>query len=287
MRSIRLIAAALFAFLVLPAVSSTAATPPASDLFVVRAAHGSLVPLGGDRFVLELRGVDTQTTWFTDRPVRAAGEHSTAGFVDAWHSLGLDTTPPNAAIALAGGSAEADTLIVELGQPRYDRRARTLRVKVRRLATSTHVESGHERRADARIPRRFGRVSLFVDPAYARSVTVQLTNASAATLVVSYATLTGGSWDNWPVPGTAVAPGESVSYTDSAENVFLSLGGTLMLTPETGGSLTVQWNWPAGSVLTSSISQQSLTGLAASSAEVGMATNQPTVQVTLRNAAAG
>lgn len=225
-------------------LAQAAVAPPPSDLFVVRAAHGSLTPLkGADRYLLELRDVDRQTTWFTDRPERAAGTHSTASFFAGWTGLGFTSDPPNAAIALTGGQKNADTLVVKFGRPRYDAKARTLRMKVRRLGTDAKVRSGHERRADRRLPRRFGAVSLFVDGAPSL-FTVRLVNTTRSLAYISEIIEPGGTsvvtYDHgWVAP---LRPGTSIDYSVPMPSSTAKLRfGSVMLLPLFGQSVTLKW----------------------------------------------
>ena len=95
-----------------PASAQVATPPPPpvepSFLYVQRALSGSLVPRGGDEFLLRLRGAET-TTYFADRPSREFGSKPTAEFVARdFPAFGSDL--PNA--------------VLELGSPRQGTRVR-------------------------------------------------------------------------------------------------------------------------------------------------------------------
>lgn len=247
--SVLLIAMSLGA--ALPAAASADTTAATSDLLVLDADRGSLVPRGSDRFDLTLRGVDRKVTWFTDRPQRAAGTTGVRTLVRDWAKLGFLRDRPNAAIELPDGATSADTLIVEIGRPRYDRAKATLRVRVRRIATTASV-GGHATGADRRLPRRFGRVSLFIDNVPGgRSAGIQVLNDSGTEIAVASASLTGGTWQSPPQPGTGTEPLGVAQWSNVPSSAFGPIGGQMILsTPATGTFYTISWNWAWGSMLT-------------------------------------
>jgi len=270
------------------AAPNALAAAPASapgDLLVLSAARGTLVPAAGSsgRFTLTLRDADRTVVWFADRPGRQAGTVSLRDLARDWARLGFVADPPNGAIEIAGGDANADTLAVELGRPRYDAATRTLRVAVRRLPT-TVTAGGHARGVDRRLPRRFGRVSLFVDNLGARDVTVRFINAATQEIALGTAQLTGGNWAQPPVPGFVLAPGRSVDYDDLVGNAFLPLGGRIQLFPASGGTIATTWSWMVGSAPTGSVSTTGLMGLTATATTIGADTPNPVVMVIVSDA---
>jgi hypothetical protein len=168
---------------VLAAACGTATTPPsgaaaqASDrpislLFTQSSTHGSLKPASchcRDLRVLTLGGAAPQTVWFEDRPERHAGQLPGREFANRWTAFGFQADPPNAALALLGGSDDADTVIVELeSRPRYDPAAHTIRYVVRLVQRASGKLADFRADQDARVPRHFGAASLFIDTAGAR-----------------------------------------------------------------------------------------------------------------------
>jgi hypothetical protein len=159
------------------------------SLFVVAGQEGSSRRVPGRRGHFELVvGRAGRVASFTDRPARHAGSFSLSGFVRAWKRLGFESDPPNAALVVADAPAKRDVVIVELRRPRLARGGG--------IAFAARVERGSRprglagfvRRADVRVPQRFGRVSLFIDPGGAPTVQVviQITGLSGGTLNIDF-----------------------------------------------------------------------------------------------------
>jgi hypothetical protein len=115
-------------------------------------------------FRLVLRRPASDVTGFTDRPARGTGQQPLARFVRSWPRLGFGEVPPNAAVVLANAPSNRDVLVVELSRPRLGAGGRTLafRAEVLRGNPRGGLRS-FARRADRRLPARFGRASLFID----------------------------------------------------------------------------------------------------------------------------
>ncbi len=122
--------------------------------------------------------------------------------------------------------------------------------------------------------------------AFARSITLAIQDASGATVNVAYSTLTGGTWDPAPVPGQPITPGgPPTNFVNGANDAFSALGGTLVLYPASGGSITVGWGWASGSGYSSSVTGTSLSGIGVASQITGTPTSFATLQVVISNAA--
>jgi hypothetical protein len=138
-------------------------------LGVVRAERGSLERRDGDRYRLVLDDVAPHAVWFSDRPARLAG---TLGIPSLTRSFfGDGASPPNAALEFEDADDDHDVLILEVSRPRYRPTDRRLVFDARIIDDLTAVEDGRlaglADRADARVPRRFGALSMFLD--YART----------------------------------------------------------------------------------------------------------------------
>jgi hypothetical protein len=121
--------------------------------------------------------------------------------------------------------------------------------------------------------------------AFARSITLAIQNASQATVNIAYSTLTGGTWDPAPIPGNSITPGgPPTNFVNGAADTFTSLGGTLVLYPASGGSITVGWGWATGAGYSSSVTSTSLNGIGVASQITGQQTNFATLQVFVTNA---
>jgi hypothetical protein len=120
-----------------------------------------------------------------------------------------------------------------------------------------------------------------------RTITISVSNASDAQVTVNFGTLTGGGWENntQPVPGSIISAGLN-QYINGGDNAFESLGGKILLTPASGGTITIEWSWPRGSGVTGSTTGNSLTGLGVSSTVINQQTNNPTMQVIIADSAA-
>ena len=274
--------------LLVAVVLAAPATASASGrLLVLEGDAGTLVPQGKDRYALEIRGVDRDVTWFADRPVRRAGSLSLREVVRDWKKFGFVADPPNAAIELDDGAPKADVMTVELGRPRLSADREVVRFGVRRIAVKQGALAGHAEGVDRSLPRRFGRVSLFVDGAawFARSVTVTVLNASGADLASNYGMLTGGAWDNPPVPGSIVSTAGQTTWVNGAANAFMSVGGTILMSPASGGAISVSWNWGPGTAVSGSVDSMATAGLAVTSQLFNAQTSSPTMQVIVTNAA--
>jgi hypothetical protein len=145
------------------AAAAARPAPPPGTLYVLEAASGSLQKAATGGWRLVLNDPNATVTTFTDRPARVGGAKALRGFVSGWRAA-FGNDPPNAALQLDGASAKQDVVLLELRRPVYDRAARTLTFRVRPLKTTRKRQlQTIARRADARIPARFTRASLFID----------------------------------------------------------------------------------------------------------------------------
>ena len=132
-----------------------------SYLFVQNAASGTFVNDGNGSYTLTLKGVSPQTIYFSDRPVRDAGQVAMQQFLDSGCFNG--DNPPNTAIDLLGADEAHDVVVVELRNPLYNAGTATLQYTARILKDANHsIESFNTRRDDS-IPESFGGVALFID----------------------------------------------------------------------------------------------------------------------------
>lgn len=159
----------LAAAVALPAAAAEEAAAAAEAerpvfLFVQSARSGTLAPVADQqgRYTLTLHGVSPKTVYFSDRPLRIAGQAEIEAFLAG---LGFDDdNPPNAALEILGAGDEGDVAVVELRDPRYDAAAGTLTYDVTLLAdAATGAPAFFAERADATPPAEFGEAALFID----------------------------------------------------------------------------------------------------------------------------
>jgi hypothetical protein len=147
-----------------PAASTTRTRKDVGLLFVQAAPHGTFVTAGGtDNFTLTLRDSAAQVIWFSDRPERHYGHLAIEKFIGAWKSFGFAKDPPNAALTLLRGDDKEDTVIVKLGQPRYDAARDTLTFPAHRLLHANGRLADFEADNDGGVPESFADASLFID----------------------------------------------------------------------------------------------------------------------------
>ncbi|MBV8751074.1 MAG: hypothetical protein JO103_15310 [Candidatus Eremiobacteraeota bacterium] len=117
-----------------------------------------------------------------------------------------------------------------------------------------------------------------------RTFSVQIANLSGTLLTINTFLLTGGSWVTPPQGGGPINPGQTQNYDNYTDQPYTGLGGTISLSPTTGGTITVTWSWPWGSLATGSTTVSNVTGISVASNVINQNTNNPILQVTITNA---
>jgi hypothetical protein len=146
-------------------IASPAADEAPSLLFVQTAASGNFEAAtdGVDRVLLTLEGVPARTTYFADRPSRAAGAIPTETFLA---EIGFGDDPPNAALVTQTGDGQV-VVLLELLSGRLEDGPGGLRLlyETRPLdgdpggALTTFAP----RQSPGTLPAEFGEASLFID----------------------------------------------------------------------------------------------------------------------------
>jgi hypothetical protein len=170
MRSVLVgVALAAAGLLVVPSVA--AADAPSSALFVQSAQGGRF-----DDGRLKLRGVSPAVVWFTEEPARDSG---TVSFATLRRGLFARGRPaPNAALAIEGGGLDG-VVALELRDPRYNARRRTVSYRVRRLRdVGGRLDRFADELSRRRLPRRFGAASLFIDNSLGKTCYTTVVNAT-------------------------------------------------------------------------------------------------------------
>ncbi len=195
------------------APAPAAAASPPSYLFALDGHAGTLVPVAGrsGTYDLTLARVHARALYFQDRPGRTVGAIGVQRLLRRLFVAGQ--APPNAAVNAQVPGRGQLLMGVRLGSPRFDARTRTLRFRVHSLVQSPRTRI--RGRTDVVLPRRFGRVALFIDNCCqdglggpASSVAVLNTSALALSVSVNNGatfTIPGtGPYLNWvpQVPAT-------------------------------------------------------------------------------------
>lgn len=171
-----LIATATISMLTLGGCSADAEKPSASAdavsssrdvayLWAVGASDASLVT-SGDTTFLELRGVESTLTRFSDRPHREASEVDLRDFLARWDGRFAEV-PPNAVLSY---ETEPDTapvqVVVEISRPRFDEATSTIVFAARRLGLTPDRLKGADHPVEEHevvVPPHTGPVSVFID----------------------------------------------------------------------------------------------------------------------------
>jgi hypothetical protein len=119
-----------------------------------------------------------------------------------------------------------------------------------------------------------------------RTLTITVNNSSDAQLLVNYGQLTSGDWedDSQPIPGSIISAGQK-TYVTGADNAFEELKGCILLSPASGGSITIEWLWPRGSGVSDKSTSTSLSGLAVTHTVIDTQTVNPKLQVLITDSA--
>jgi hypothetical protein len=110
-----LLSAAAIAVAGAAAVSLASAAAPTSILWAGQVSTATVTKSGSTTTVAVPNSASL--AWFTDRPVRRAGNTTVKGFAANWKQWGFTADPPNAAIAIGSGRSRK-TYVVTLTRPR-------------------------------------------------------------------------------------------------------------------------------------------------------------------------
>jgi hypothetical protein len=151
----------LAAFVIMVSLTTTIAvaqqnvTDPTKSEFIAiqHAESGSISEVNATNYLLELGSLSDKTILFSDRPDRIVTSISTSNFVGNW-TEGKDSFAENApnAVLVVDDSEEQDTVIIELFNPVYDAKKKTLKYDVT-PDNATSIE----------LPSEFGQSTLVID----------------------------------------------------------------------------------------------------------------------------
>jgi hypothetical protein len=246
------LAALLFTALTVCSQAFAATAPPAetrtsrpnqSVLFAHDADGGTFEAIAGRReYRLTLAGVSPRALYFENRPGVHSGEESLArvlaGFFDK-----PGAAVPNAAVNVVDLGGRQRLMAVKLLSARYDRRRATIRYRVRALSGAKN----------ARLPRRFGETSVFIDTFWNRC-TAGITNGTSENM--NYAGSTIGSHDSW---GNDYLPGVNRPTQQTLVPAQPGSGWSSDVWGDTSGfargcSIDVRYAMPSGAIVDVSVS---------------------------------
>ncbi len=139
---------------------TAAGTSSDPEFLTVMHAGGGSLSREGDGFVLTLDDLAPQVVAFTDRPERVSGAVSTSSYIEAWGKE-YKGDPPNAALVVPNGRADADTIVFTLDQPELD--GRSVRFQAEQVTAPPEPLGEFHSLADPSPSRRFDASSLFID----------------------------------------------------------------------------------------------------------------------------
>lgn len=217
-----------------PATSTTETvytTPAGGSMFEVDGATAKITGTTGD-YLLTISDVDNDMTWFTDRPMREAGNTQTSSLPSLWTEGGIDSfenTPPNATLTVKN-NGKSETFIGELSQPVLSGSSLSFKVKpIKEISSSL-------------VGKTLSNPVLVID-ASAASVTVGQPNTatcSSSTFCNIYIPVTNTSGENYIGNGEISTP---PYYVDDPVTITVTLSNTTQSLDyvATGG-------WTAGSI---------------------------------------
>ncbi|WP_323762211.1 hypothetical protein [Maricaulis sp.] len=82
---------------------------------------------------------------------------------------------------------------------------------------------------------------------FARSLAVEIRVASPSPVILTSAELTGGNWDERPLQGSDLNPGQIVTYTNGNDDPHDALGGTMTFSVACGDRVSIAFEWAEGS----------------------------------------
>ncbi|WP_291844918.1 hypothetical protein [Maricaulis sp.] len=116
---------------------------------------------------------------------------------------------------------------------------------------------------------------------FARSLTIEIEVVSASSLVLDYGSLTGGQWQQPPMAGSVIEPGDSMTYVNGVENPFDALGGMMMLSLPSGATIAIAFEWAFGGSVACTANGENLQTVAVTNELVNTMGNAPTCLVTI------
>lgn len=142
----------------------------------------------GNFYLLTMKGVSDQVTWFKDRPERGAGRETVTDLVTGWDEGFFDSNP-NSALTYTDKDGNPDTIIFEQFSPRYNEKRDTLKSRIRihddqvlsdMSKTNTNNLSDLSVEAQSSnnslFEKKFTGASLFIDGAFAKWTRVSFIN---------------------------------------------------------------------------------------------------------------
>ncbi len=161
-----------------------------SFFLVMWSPSGTLEHSGGkgQEYFLTLESAAPTATFLSDRPKRLTGQVPLPLLAESWGKMGLEDTPPLAAIVVNEGTAEETSMTGELSDPQWDaqtgRITFTLRPSNYPAGTAAAFTQSNE---DSILPEAFGQTTLLIDPSSYAGVEYLVTAAGVVALRETYA----------------------------------------------------------------------------------------------------
>lgn len=152
----------------------------ASLLFSTMGSGGRFKNVGKSKFKVILDGVDSNLTWFTDRPDREAGSVSFSDLISQWDN-GFKGVDPNSALIFNDNNGNKDTVVFEQSKPVYNHKKKKLIFKAeihdrQKLDSISGALYDEAQNSDNNFSKKFSDFSLFVDNWFSKDTSVNFIN---------------------------------------------------------------------------------------------------------------
>jgi|GEM_PF-4166558 len=115
-----------------------------------------------------------------------------------------------------------------------------------------------------------------------QSITISIADESAGSMIINYATLTGGEWRYQPEAGSTIAPGDQPTYVVGTSG-SAALGGQMVLTPASGGEITIEFSWDGTGEPECNATPSGVSGLSIDTQMINTQSRAPTCQFMITN----
>lgn len=152
---------------------------------------------GDITYMMKMKKVNDNVTWFTDRPKREAGSGTLRELIESWDE-DFKTSNPNSALSYIDENGNPDTIVFEQYRPKFNKRKGVLTSKITIHNDQILKDISSQRKnplsgmaLDARIEgntefdKKIKSGSLFIDNVFTKTTQVTIKNETNQTLLVT------------------------------------------------------------------------------------------------------